>query len=63
LAAAVGVAADDTVTVESRRGKVRFKVALSDGIRPDAVFAPVHRGGDRAANILTIAARGPTLVL
>ncbi len=59
LAGAIGVSAGEMVNVTSRRGEVDFKVALSEDIRPDTIFAPFHWGGARAANILTLAALDP----
>lgn len=60
LAERLGAADSSFVWVESRRGKVRFRVALSADIRADTVFAPFHWGGRVAANTLTNPALDPT---
>ncbi len=60
LASRLGLAQGDAVLVESRRGRVRFTVAIDNEIRPDTVFAPFHWGGKQAANILTNDALDPT---
>ena len=59
LAARLGLARGDRVIVESRRGRVRFTVAVDSDIRPDTVFVPFHWGGKQAANVLTNAALDP----
>ena len=59
LARAMNLREGDWVTVESRRAEVRFRVELSEDIRPDTVFAPIHWGGDAAANLLTNPALDP----
>jgi assimilatory nitrate reductase catalytic subunit len=46
--------------VESRRGRVRFRVTVSPDIRVDTLFAPFHWGGRQSANVLTIPALDPT---
>ena len=46
--------------VESRRGRVTFRVSVNHEIRPDTLFAPFHWGGRAAANILTNPALDPT---
>ena len=45
--------------VESRRGRVVFRVHVTPEIRPDTLFAPFHWGGRMAANILTNPALDP----
>jgi assimilatory nitrate reductase catalytic subunit len=60
LAERLGVGDGESVIVESRRGKVRFRVQLSADIRPDTLFAPFHWGGAQAANLLTMPALDPT---
>ncbi len=60
LAARLGVADGEQLTVESRRGSVTFGVLVSLDIRPDTLFAPFHWGGRQAANLLTIPALDPT---
>jgi assimilatory nitrate reductase catalytic subunit len=47
------------VLVESRRGRVVFRVHVTPEIRPDTLFAPFHWGGRMAANILTNPALDP----
>jgi assimilatory nitrate reductase catalytic subunit len=60
LAAQLGAEDGGRLTVESRRGRVSFTVALSSDIRADTLFAPFHWGGRQAANILTVPALDPT---
>ena len=60
LAGRSGLGAGAPVMVESRRGGVRFVAEVTEDVRPDTVFAPIHWGGDRAANVLTNAALDPT---
>ena len=43
-AAALGIAGDDLVLVQSRRGEVRVKARLSDTIKKNTVFLPMHWG-------------------
>jgi assimilatory nitrate reductase catalytic subunit len=59
LAARLGVGDGHGLWVESRRGRVRFSVAVSPDIRADTLFAPFHWGGRQAANVLTIPALDP----
>lgn len=59
LAARLGVAEEEPIVVESRRGQVRFRVRVSPDIRPDTLFVPFHWGGRQAANLLTIPALDP----
>ena len=40
----LGIKEDDVVEVKSRRGDVRLKAKLSDGIKPGVVFLPMHWG-------------------
>jgi assimilatory nitrate reductase catalytic subunit len=49
-----------TVTLETRRGRGEFLVALSPKIRADTVFVPFHHAGVEAVNRLTNAALDPT---
>jgi assimilatory nitrate reductase catalytic subunit len=60
LAGRLGVREGELLLVESRRGQVRFRAALSDDIRADTLFAPFHWGGKQSANLLTVAALDPT---
>lgn len=60
LAARLGVVDGGQALVESRRGRVLFRVSVSHEIRQDTVFAPFHWGGRVAANTLTNAALDPT---
>lgn len=59
LAERLGIAADDWVTVESRRGHVTLQAQVVATIRPDTVFVPYHWPGRRSINQLTIAAQDP----
>jgi assimilatory nitrate reductase catalytic subunit len=60
LALRLRVGSGDELIVESRRGRVTFRVAVRAEIRPDTLFAPFHWGGRQAANLLTHAALDPT---
>lgn len=60
LAAQLALQDDGHALVESRRGRVIFRVRVSAEIRPDTVFAPFHWGGRAAANLLTNPALDPT---
>lgn len=40
----LGISHDDVVTVSSRRGEVRVKVAITDAIKRGVVFLPMHWG-------------------
>jgi assimilatory nitrate reductase catalytic subunit len=60
LAARLGVADGDWLRVESRRGRVDFRVRESPDVRIDTLFAPMHWGGAAAANVLTVAALDPS---
>jgi assimilatory nitrate reductase catalytic subunit len=59
VAASLGIADGDFVTVESRRGAVTLRAAVVKTIRPDTVFVPYHWPLDRAANNCTIRALDP----
>ena len=59
LAASLGIAPGDWVTVESRRGTVTLRSLVATTIRPDTVFIPYHWAGAKSANRLTIAAQDP----
>jgi assimilatory nitrate reductase catalytic subunit len=56
LARRHGIADGDLVELRSRRGTAVLRARLSDGIRPDTVFAPFHWPG---ANALTNPALDP----
>ncbi|WP_229830855.1 molybdopterin oxidoreductase family protein [Actinoplanes ianthinogenes] len=56
LARRHGIADGDLVVLRSRRGVATLRARLSDGIRPDTVFAPFHWPG---ANALTDPALDP----
>ncbi|MEU4688847.1 molybdopterin oxidoreductase family protein [Actinoplanes sp. NPDC023714] len=56
LARRHGIADGDLVELRSRRGAATLRARLSDGIRPDTVFAPFHWPG---ANALTNPALDP----
>jgi assimilatory nitrate reductase catalytic subunit len=53
LAQTLGIAADDWVTVTTRRGEVTLQALVVRTIRPDTVFMPYHWPGARSANRLT----------
>ncbi|RSM70025.1 nitrite reductase [Kibdelosporangium aridum] len=53
LARRYGVADGDLVELRSRRGRGVFRAVVTDGVRPDTVFAPFHWGGSSSANALT----------
>ena len=53
LAAELGIAPDDRVTVETRRGAITLQAQVVRTIRPDTVFIPFHWPGGRSANVLT----------
>jgi len=52
----LGIAADDTVVVTSRRAEVRARAFLTHSVRPGQVFMPMHY---EAVNRLTLAAFDP----
>ncbi|HLV65490.1 MAG TPA: molybdopterin oxidoreductase family protein [Polyangiaceae bacterium] len=59
LAARLGIADGDFVTVESRRGSCTLPALVVKTIRPDTVFIPYHWPGRKSANQLTISAQDP----
>jgi assimilatory nitrate reductase catalytic subunit len=59
LAAKLGVATGDEVTVESRRGAMQLPAHVVTTIRPDTIFIPYHWPGRKSANQLTISAQDP----
>ena len=59
LAQQMGIANNDAVTVESRRGSMTLPALVVTTIRPDTVFIPYHWAGKKSANQLTIAAQDP----
>jgi assimilatory nitrate reductase catalytic subunit len=59
LAAKLGVAADDWVTAETRRGEITLQASVVTTIRPDTIFIPYHWAGKKSANQLTVAAQDP----
>ncbi|MFN8626746.1 MAG: molybdopterin oxidoreductase family protein [Candidatus Binatia bacterium] len=59
LAATLGIADGDWVTVESRRGHCTLRASVVRTIRPDTTFIPYHWAGRKSANQLTIAAQDP----
>jgi assimilatory nitrate reductase catalytic subunit len=59
LAASLGIADNDWVTVESRRGNCTLRASVVRTIRPDTVFIPYHWAGRKSANQLTISAQDP----
>ena len=60
LAARLGVADGERLTVTSRRGEVTAPARLTDAIRADTVFMPFHWAGAGRANSLTNDALDPT---
>jgi len=59
LAQKLGIADDDFVKVESRRGSVVVRALIVKTIRPDTVFVPYHWPLGRSANNITIRAIDP----
>ena len=59
LAQQLGIAEDDWVTAESRRGTCTLRARVVQTIRPDTIFIPYHWPGDKSANQLTISAQDP----
>jgi assimilatory nitrate reductase catalytic subunit len=53
LAAELGIAPGDRVTVETRRGAITIGALIVKTIRPDTVFIPYHWPDGRSANVLT----------
>ena len=53
------ITADNTVTLESRRGRAEFRAEITPDIRPDTLFAAFHWGGRDCANALTNMALDP----
>ncbi|MFE3520226.1 molybdopterin oxidoreductase family protein [Streptomyces sp. NPDC059161] len=59
LAARIGVADGDRVTVTSRRGRATAPARVTGAIRSDTVFMPFHWAGEGRANNLTNPALDP----
>jgi assimilatory nitrate reductase catalytic subunit len=59
LAEQLGIANDEWITVESRRGACTLQAQIVRTIRPDTVFVPYHWAGPRSINQLTISAQDP----
>jgi assimilatory nitrate reductase catalytic subunit len=59
LAGSLGIADNDFVRVESRRGAIVVRAQVVKTIRPDTVFVPYHWPLDRSANNCTIRAIDP----
>ena len=55
----LGIANEDIVTVESRRGSITLPAMVVTTIRPDTVFIPYHWPGNQSVNQLTISAQDP----
>ena len=53
LAAELGIAPGDRVTVETRRGAITLGALIVKTIRPDTVFIPYHWPDGKSANVLT----------
>ncbi|WP_225096890.1 molybdopterin oxidoreductase family protein [Streptomyces sp. CoH27] len=60
LAARIGAAEGDPVTVVSRRGRATAPARITSAIRPDTLFMPFHWPGAGRANTLTNPALDPT---
>ncbi|MEU6505036.1 molybdopterin-dependent oxidoreductase [Streptomyces sp. NPDC046942] len=60
LAARIGAAEGDPVTVVSRRGRATAPARITSAIRPDTLFMPFHWPGEGRANTLTNPALDPT---
>ena len=60
LADRLGISEGELVELQSSRGTVRARAALSDALRPDTVFMPFHWAGEGSANRLTNDATDPT---
>ncbi len=59
LAERFGIADNDWVCIESRRGSITLRAQIVKTIRPDTVFVPYHWPGLKSINRLTIAAQDP----
>lgn len=59
LAAEYGIANDDWMRVESRRGNVVLRAKVVTTIRPDTIFIPYHWAAKQSANLLTNRALDP----
>lgn len=59
LAEKLGLADNQWVTVESRRGDTTLRLQVVTTIRPDTIFIPYHWAGRKSVNQLTIAAQDP----
>jgi assimilatory nitrate reductase catalytic subunit len=59
LAKKYGIADNEWVTVESRRGTATLRSHVVNTIRPDTIFIPYHWAGRKSANQLTISAQDP----
>jgi assimilatory nitrate reductase catalytic subunit len=59
LAATIGLADGDWITVESRRGGCTLRAQVVRTIRPDTIFVPYHWSGPKSINRVTIAAQDP----
>jgi assimilatory nitrate reductase catalytic subunit len=58
-ARSLGIAANDTVRLTSRRGSALMKARISVAIRMDTLFSPFHWGGAGRVNLLTNPALDP----
>lgn len=59
LAEQYGIADQDWVRAESRRGEVVLRAKVVTTIRPDTIFIPYHWPGKKAANNLTLRSYDP----
>ncbi len=58
-AVAYGVSNGEMINLVTRRGRARFKVKVTPGIREDTIFVPFHWGDEQSVNRLTNAALDP----
>ena len=59
LAEKLGIADQDWITAETRRGSMTLRAHVVRTIRPDTIFIPYHWAGPKSANQLTVAAQDP----
>jgi assimilatory nitrate reductase catalytic subunit len=59
LTAKLGIADNDWITAETRRGAITLRAMVVTTIRPDTIFIPYHWAGKKSANQLTVAAQDP----
>jgi assimilatory nitrate reductase catalytic subunit len=59
LARQHGIATNDWVTIESRRGSLTIRCQVVTTIRPDTIFVPYHWPGPKSVNLATISSQDP----